>query len=116
MRYASNRGALLASVEVHANRAARAVRRALNGDRRLPAEERVSKAIEGSLREAFEAGRRQGAAETKARLGVIITERVRKAVEGIKTPPAPCPHCDGGRTEYGPCEACAGTGNFRDSR
>ena len=69
-------------------------------------------ALEDALVAAYDAGRRQGQAETAARLSAVLSEHVRRAIEGIRFELPACPHCRGRGAAVG-CEACGGSGRFR---
>lgn len=62
------------------------------------------------IRDAYAAGEREGISATKADLGDVVSMLVEKAIRGISLEHAPCPHCIGGRGEYGICEICNGSG------
>lgn len=112
IKYADRRGGLALPVSSHAESLAASCRRsvALRTKSDQSVESVIAPLIEVALREAFDAGTRFGQSEAEAKLEDVLRARVERAIAGLATEPARCPHCHGGRTDYGSCEPCNGTG------
>lgn len=112
--WADERGGYLASLETWAERWAARVKEAIQMAQRIPGgsvKDVVADVLTQALFEAYHAGIREGESRERARASKRLEQRLRLAVENLTEEPAPCPHCSGGRTEYGACKPCKGTGN-----
>ena len=115
-RYAATRGGLVKTLPEMATAEAHHICREVSKRSRLA---EVPKIVEECLLDllslTFEAGVRQGHAEKEAEVETVIRNALETALKGVANhvPSALCPHCVGGRTDYGDCEECGGKGRFK---
>lgn len=110
IRYAPSRGALPLTFTSHAATLAGRIIEAVKNRGSTSAEEVIRDITISHLRAAYKAGVREGSSQTTAELEGVVSRLVARAIEGIRLDPATCPHCHGGRNDYGLCEICDGTG------
>ncbi len=110
IRYAPSRGALPQTLDGHAAALTGRIVGAVKNRGPHRPEEVIRGIVTPHLRAAYTAGVREGVSQTTAELEATVSRLVARAIDGIRLDAAACPHCNGGRTEYGPCEICEGTG------
>lgn len=110
IRYAPSRGALPQTIHGHTATFTGRIVEAVKGRGTASVEEVIHSIALPYLRAAYQAGVREGVSQTTAELEAVVSGLVARAIDGIRIDAATCPHCNGGRTEYGPCEICEGTG------
>ncbi|MEQ8721005.1 MAG: hypothetical protein RID81_06990 [Sandaracinaceae bacterium] len=113
IRYAPKRGGLVLTLDRHASDVADRLCEAVSRRGGRTVEAVLAEALEEPLRRAYEAGEREGRSAAESGLAESVRRLTVRAVEGIVLEGGRCPHCDGGRTDYGECEECQGTGRAR---
>lgn len=110
IRYAPSRGALPQTFDGHAAALTGRIVEAVKNRGSASPEEVIRDIVLVHLRAAYKAGIREGVSQTTAELEGVVSRLVARAIDGIRLDPATCPHCHGGRNDYGGCEICDGTG------
>lgn len=111
IRYAPSRGGLVQTLDEHAGALTARICDGVRNRQSRSVEEVILDAVVPALEAAYIAGEREGSSRTEADLAATVSRLVARAVKGIRLELPICPHCLRGRTDYGDCYSCKGTGN-----